>query len=76
VLHAAECVWLKVDCLDWLCGNRQSGVAGNREIGEAKLLEMFNFCVYVVMFICHKASIMLETRSKAMKLTGRSPLRR
>ena len=46
------------------------------EIGEAKLWEMFNFCAYFVMFICHEVSIMLETRSETMKLTGRSPLRR
>jgi hypothetical protein len=68
-------VWLKVDCLDSLCGNRKSGVVGNREIGEAELWELFSFfCVYVVMFICHEVNIMLETRSKTLELTGRSPL--
>jgi hypothetical protein len=34
------------------------------------------FCVYVVMLICPKVNIMLETRSKTMELSGRSPLRK
>lgn len=41
-------MWLKVDCLDSLCGNKQSGVVGNREIGEAELWELFSFFVFML----------------------------